>query len=320
MSGPSTDDELPEALYHYTDAGGLYGILQKEQLWATHVTYLNDSQEFLLGMDLIDAQLDKLVSPPPAELQNATAPTPSDLLAALPLAANRGLKQQFRVLSEILLKEAGPFVACLSATRDQLSQWRGYGAGGGYAIRFDTKAFQQHLYAHAAGIKLTTEGIFALPIQKRELGKVIYQAAEAIPFINEQIELLISQFGAFVTNTLLRTENRPEHPDREGQSLLGPGIAELLGLATRLKHEGFKEEHEYRIVTFCPPEFFSPSDIGLIPRVIIDFDPSCLKEVMIGPGQHMDTRKSSVRTFLDHHKDRYPDVTVSRSETPFTGT
>ena len=101
---------------------------------------------------------------------------------------------------------------------------------------------------------------------------------------------------------------------------VSPMLTALLGLATRLKHQGFEEEKEYRIVRFCPPQLFTPNDIGLIPRVYIGFDRCCVKEVVIGPGQHMDTRESSVRAYLERHKDRYPEVTVSRSETPFTGT
>ena len=39
-------------------------------------------------------------------------------------------------------------------------------------------------------------------------------------------------------------------------------------------------------------------------RETLTFDPSCVKEVLIGPGLHMETRESSVRYYLDslvHH-------------------
>jgi hypothetical protein len=42
-------DDLPEHLYHYTDAGGLYGILTSEVLWATHIAFLNDTREAFYG-------------------------------------------------------------------------------------------------------------------------------------------------------------------------------------------------------------------------------------------------------------------------------
>jgi hypothetical protein len=53
MSAPSPDDNLPEELWHYTTAGGLHGILERNQLFATHAAYLNDSQEFVFGMQLV---------------------------------------------------------------------------------------------------------------------------------------------------------------------------------------------------------------------------------------------------------------------------
>jgi len=38
--------ELPSGLFHYTDAAGLQGIVKSGRLWATHIYYLNDTQEF----------------------------------------------------------------------------------------------------------------------------------------------------------------------------------------------------------------------------------------------------------------------------------
>lgn len=32
-------------LFHYTTESGLYGILDSQQLWATHFSYMNDSEE-----------------------------------------------------------------------------------------------------------------------------------------------------------------------------------------------------------------------------------------------------------------------------------
>ena len=35
----------PAVLYHYTSPSGLAGIVERTQLWATDVRFLNDSQE-----------------------------------------------------------------------------------------------------------------------------------------------------------------------------------------------------------------------------------------------------------------------------------
>ena len=127
-----------------------------------------------------------------------------------------------------------------------------------------------------------------------------------------------SYTGPVLPVTVSPRRPEPLNPRNQRHASSGWGAAPV-GLGTRFKHPGFKEEKEYRIVTFSPPELFSPQDTGLVPRVNIEFDPSCITEVWIGPGQHMDTRESSVRAYLQRHQDRYPNVTVHRSETPFTG-
>lgn len=240
-----------------------------------------------------------------------------------------GIQQNFDVVAKSS-RGTGPYIACLSAAGDQLSQWRGDGARGGYAIQFDANALQQHLRSHAPDVEPVYEGVFALPILKRELAKAIYYAKESgrpvetdtIPLIDEGITFLATKFQASMDNMANIARGKvpmPEHPDREMQALLGPDMVDLLNLAARVKHDGFEEEREYRIVTLCPPDFFWPSDIGLIPRVKIDFPPSCVRGIRIGPGQHVATRESSVRAYLHQHKDRYSHVEVSRSEIPFTG-
>jgi hypothetical protein len=93
----------------------------------------------------------------------------------------------------------------------------------------------------------------------------------------------------------------------------------LLNLATRIKDDGFIEEREYRIITFGEPTLFYPNATGLIPRIEIDFDPSCLSGITVGPGQHMDKRESSVRIYLKHLGQSFDHVDVSQSKIPFTG-
>jgi hypothetical protein len=46
------DHPVPPLLYHYTDATGLLGIVQSRAIWATHIRYLNDAQEFDYAADL----------------------------------------------------------------------------------------------------------------------------------------------------------------------------------------------------------------------------------------------------------------------------
>jgi hypothetical protein len=43
----------PKLLYHYTTLDGLLGILDKKELWATGISYLNDTSEFEAGKNAL---------------------------------------------------------------------------------------------------------------------------------------------------------------------------------------------------------------------------------------------------------------------------
>jgi hypothetical protein len=45
--------QLPEALYHYTDAGGFKGIIESGVIRATHISFMNDATEYLHAVSLL---------------------------------------------------------------------------------------------------------------------------------------------------------------------------------------------------------------------------------------------------------------------------
>jgi hypothetical protein len=56
----------PQSLYHYTDQGGLLGIIENKELWATKVQYMNDATEFGRAVDLAKVRMG-------ARIQNTTS-------------------------------------------------------------------------------------------------------------------------------------------------------------------------------------------------------------------------------------------------------
>jgi hypothetical protein len=114
----------PPALYHYTSASGLLGILERRALWATSIWYLNDQREFAVALDLTEEVLKEREERTHARFE-------------------RGV---FEVLRQAVerAREASVFVASFSEHPDQLSQWRGYTPPhNGYAIGFATSMLRQ---------------------------------------------------------------------------------------------------------------------------------------------------------------------------------
>ncbi len=50
---------VPVFLYHYTNAAGLNGIISSNRMWATNISYLNDSSEILYASELIKQTLEE---------------------------------------------------------------------------------------------------------------------------------------------------------------------------------------------------------------------------------------------------------------------
>ncbi len=319
------DDDLPASLYHYTDARGLHGILESNSLHATHAAYLNDSQELLYGIQIVNDELSGWVKRTPDEVkiswENLSMPdwATKILIKSMFFLLGAGIKQR----TDAVRNTFGPFVTCLSESRDQLSQWRGYGRGGGYAIRFDAQELrktvqQRRAYvAQAVSHQSAKEG---LPLYETAFIKMAYKPQTQIPILRSELIKFVNEFAGRLT-----PQTTEEELTQHRSELVDPLMNWVVAMATRMKDPGFKEEKEYRIATFMIPDFFSPSDTGLVPRVAIEFDPSCVKEILIGPGQNMETRESSVRYYVQMKMDprvkrkKYPGVEVNPSKTPYRG-
>ena len=114
------ESEYPNALFHYTTADGLHGILTSDSLLATHYSALNDSAELRYGHE--------------------------KLLAVIEHRLKRARNTQHREFYSALVdhirdacREHGGYVASFCARADILSQYRIYGGAGGYALGFDTQ-------------------------------------------------------------------------------------------------------------------------------------------------------------------------------------
>jgi Protein of unknown function (DUF2971) len=116
---------LPKLLYHYTDSAGLIGILDTQELWATHADYLNDSREMQYGRDLIVSELDSARNNAPTE-------------------SAQSCLEQTALCITVGNPDFDHYLVCFCEKGDLLSQWRGYGdRGAGYAIGFDLLEFMK---------------------------------------------------------------------------------------------------------------------------------------------------------------------------------
>ena len=287
-------------LYHYTDIGGLKGILDDAQVWGTHVLYLNDTQEFSYGVE----SMCKMIKSYGEEMASGEDDTTNELMKVLTDITYDGVEKSIATLEEDL----GPFVSCFSKSVDDLNQWRGY-AKGGYAIKFDPKILEQSVE------QVIKPGDDPLPdpLHKPPLIEVEYiperQHDRIRRLVNENFNRLID---GFKDGTNEEGENPEFHNifTRARDEL----IEEVIPLAASIKYTKFVGEAEHRLVSRAAPTFYTPSPLGLIPRVRFGFSREAIRGITVGPGEFSEVKKSSIERYL---RSRYPDVAVIPSDVPY---
>lgn len=142
-------------IYHNTNVLGLYGILKEESLWATHYKFLNDYTEIVLFKNKLISHLI------PKTKDYIQSLVPNYEHAQKIISENGGIdnvveydvttvvEEQYNALFKVLGAEVYITSFCAASQEDEylknnglLSQWRGYGDDGGYAIEFDTQKLE----------------------------------------------------------------------------------------------------------------------------------------------------------------------------------
>jgi Protein of unknown function (DUF2971) len=280
------DDELPELLWHYTSAQGLQGILEDQAIWLSDCELLNDSGELEEGFAVAAKLLEALREKPSEDPQ-----------------VGEFVKILARMAQGHALPDRTVYVSSLSATKDSLSQWRGYcPVSGGYAIGFDGRSLQTIAERHRV-----------------ELMKCLYHGDEQETAIRGALAKVLDPFHeAGSTSHLVRIA---KDAVRDYGFRLG-----LLTAASRIKNSGFEEEREWRLahtshvtdrtIKFRP---MRPPGGPLIPYLIFCWkhEPNPIREIKIGPMQHQALAEKRLNMFLRTLGSRQQETTISRSETPY---
>ncbi|MFD5408588.1 DUF2971 domain-containing protein [Streptomyces nojiriensis] len=278
-----TDARKPEIVYHYTDTGGIQGIISSSALWVSDVEFLNDAEELVYAR---------------SHLLHILQREANDVgLRSHEMAGNlRGHEREVQELRyretvrytmdfhmkvddetgvgealEIIIDELEQdnpsrslplhvYVACFCENGDLLSQWRGYGGTGGYAIGFRSDALETLSKAFPMG----------------QFDRVCYGF-----------------------NGTVRRGWIPKY--------LHSGLTfnDYLKALTMVKNPAFTEEQEWRLAI---PERGFPNDVrfrtgsvGVIPYRQVNFPRDAVAKVIVGPGQNPTERIKGIRQLLDYN-------------------
>lgn len=327
MTNQRTSDIYPR-LYHYTTLQGAYGILQTNQLWATHYKFMNDHSEMVLFRERLIEFLRPHVLQEHNKLiaEDTHASKTIDAAGGLGVAVDHATTGLVDAMYKSMHDEFY-IVALCGERRDQyinanglLSQWRGYGADGGIALVFQTSELEESLRREAELFDYDT-GFIGDAVYSHDESKFEQELSGPLGVIADYIKRLLLHMK-------LGRDNAPD------ASQCYPA---LVSCASRYKHRGFSEENEVRIVAaptpHSPEVLMAAKDIGAQlkaekqrkfrdgprgPRIpYIELFASLnvrlpIEEVIVGPHREKESRASALRVML-----RSTNIRVSVSQIPY---
>jgi hypothetical protein len=202
-----------------------------------------------------------------------------------------------------------------------LSQWRAY-ARGGFAIEFDEHEVDD------------------LSLRERRAWSYAAINTDVVSYENYDVRIDPDRFkgmaGSFLRNLLRIDESPPQTINAFDQIVgteeIGSFVQPFLSVAPFLKHYGFREEAEYRIVAICnrptritaddkrPPKeirYKTRRGADAIPYIALyeSFDKALpIRAIIIGPHAEQENQRHAVELLLEQYGI---DAEIRVSETPF---
>ena len=318
--------EVYETLYHYTTWAGLLGILRTQTLWATHYKFLNDYSEIVLFRNklilliypYVAAGYQKLIKQSPDVTQRIERE--GGLSQIIRHDAEAFVDAQYHATGHeiYILSFCGQHKNPYTNANGLLSQWRGYGPGGGLALVFNTQKIERMLEVEVERFEYSA----------MHLCDLIYSDDEERlkDELSEDLSIIGSDVAQFFDPALSPTEKINAFK----------GYRSFINCVTRYKHCGFREENEVRAVllptvlddayldlaradsAIVKPEKerkFREKDNGLVPYIEL-FNPPDLElpidRIIVGPHKEKEARAAALQAML-----RNTRIEITCSDIPF---
>ncbi len=292
-------DAIIAPLYHYTDARGLEGIINTQQVWFTHYRHLNDPSEMEFGMTIAKKVL--------ADVGGHTGSLTGRLVKIFcEMVDDLFSTDQLRATFDA-------YIASFSRDGDDLRQWQVYAANGrGFALGLAPQLFaiedkpnrQPHenvcmapvCYGDVAG---RLHHLPAIESASRIVANIVDRKAKELRDINRGMPFF----------------------DEMGKALIS---AELLLNSLSLKHGAYVHEHEVRLFIIGKVAKLAPyvstrrRGSETVPFIKSDMPlqrPGSIAEIVIGPAAPPAAEEFACALLRPFHGD--PEGIVRRSQMPY---
>lgn len=321
-SPPYSEGARDDALFHYTTAKGLIGVLSTGQIWSTAYYCANDESELATGKGV----LSPLFRSRTFELRKQNDPRVLKFarhgVDVLEYAAQFEHQITSRALSLLCA-----YITCFCKPTGKedfshglLSQWRGYGTDGGYALQFSRKKLLAAIANLGPGDK-----------QDYDLLDVHYEVENPLKDeVLRHADAFIQAYEGYLDDAdpgVLTKKTRRSPLD----GLIDEPLVAFLNYLVDTKNQHFAEERECRLSLLQNANLPAVVAGGSLPVFYYDrgglpvpYTPTppgcfnvlnCIEWIIIGPGPRMGARFRSVRQLVSQYAEH---IKVRPSHIPFT--
>jgi hypothetical protein len=318
ISPTYSDASREDALFHYATADGLIGIFNEGRIWNTAYYCANDESELTEGKGIIRSAIWSATQ----NLIEARDPR-------VEVFSRRGVDiRQYadnfeQQIASMALNLLCAYITCFCRPSGEedfkhglLSQWRGYGIDGGYALQFSRKK-----------ILGVIDKSFEANSFNHELQDVHYSTENPLKeAVLSHAESFVRAYDEHLTELAKPIDFNQKTMRSPLSGLPGGPLESLLDCLVNTKNKHFSEERECRLsliqlVDSCdgclPVEHFNRGGL-VVPYVKTPLELdilSCIEWILVGPGPRMGARFKSMGQLI---RRSGLDIKVRPSHIPFT--
>lgn len=307
-----------DALFHYTTATGLIGILSNNQIWSTAYYCANDESELDAGSGIVSPIFREIAHNLIQEKHKHAVKFANNGVDI----RDYGENFERRIVGQSLSFFCA-FISCFCKAEEEedflhgrLSQWRGYGSDGGYAIQFSREKLLAQIEIANTGNSLGYDLKDVHYKNDNELKSQVLGHKDAFA----------KAFHSYLDDLSNLDWSNPKIGNPL-TALTGGPLESLLDYLVHTKSPHFIEERECRLSRIDPVtknltsfevEHFNRSGL-LVPYTRSPKETfnvvSCIEWIVIGPGPRMSARMTSINQLVNRLG---LEIKVRPSHIPFT--
>lgn len=256
----------PKILSQYSAISTFKGVIENNNLWATHWAFLNDAKELKRGLEAAKQVIADIKQNEKLKTKNQYLWVLEDFISSLTK------KEIYNIINV--------YVLCFSEKKDNLNMWRGYGNGYN-SIVIDYNTADLDMNGNTIGIPLIGKINYNEDEQKKMMLMYLMQYCELIEKINEHF---------------------PSQKNDAVKYMLGYLIVGIVVLSLFMKEKYWNEEKEWRIIFLNPSDElldFKETDKGFVPFVKVPIFKNhaikCIKKIRLPKSENFELREHAMK-------------------------